>query len=354
MDFVPHSNSGSSVPFGQTNHFVEVTSYQRSISNTSSQPSTPGTDFMDLPPLVPLQMPPLPQLVPLTLPPLPQPFFVSRSSWYQPQHQPMRMSQAKGKMGSSQETGSSGYASGSSSSSLFPSMRKAPSEHSVLLACSDNVQLVQDEGQLMRRYVLDQQNVQRHRQRSTSNSSRARSNSSSSSKRSKGAFLKESLIKVLDQIDSRVSFLRETANELEEEKRKLSETLSNVESNNELSEIEEVDREEILITAQRLVKMLNTVHVQVATIRNKEQQLALETVNSLIANVTRMSEGKDQLDKARQLVKLYLNTCSSESHNLTVDEKFQKALIGCTIDDQKRIRKRLEVTLANMGKGRAN
>lgn len=50
---------------------------------------------------------------------------------------------------------------------------------------------------------------------------------------------KESLIRVLDEVDARVRFLRDTANELEEEKEKLLSTLSNLEKRNELSMIEE-------------------------------------------------------------------------------------------------------------------
>lgn len=103
-----------------------------------------------------------------------------------------------------------------------------------------------------------------------------------------------------------------------------------------------VDREEIVMNSQRLVRMLNTVQVQVSTTRNKEQQLALEAVNAFIANLARMSEGVQTRERARELCRLYLNTCSSEAQCLPVDEKFQRAVIECTVDDQKRVKKRLE------------
>lgn len=108
-----------------------------------------------------------------------------------------------------------------------------------------------------------------------------------------------------------------------------------------------MDREEIVTTSQRLAKMLSTVQVVVSTVRSKEQQVALDTVNAFIANMTRMAEAIAERQRAQQLCRLYLNTCSSESYCLPVDEKFQRAILDCTADDQKKVRKRLETLLAS-------
>lgn len=62
---------------------------------------------------------------------------------------------------------------------------------------------------------------------------------SSTDTQSSSKSFKDSLIRVLDEVDARVRFLRDTANELEEEKEKLLSTLSNLEKRNELSMIEE-------------------------------------------------------------------------------------------------------------------
>lgn len=118
-------------------------------------------------------------------------------------------------MGQSQDN-SSGYASCSSSSSLFNPLRKAPSEHSVFF-----------------------NSEQLPTPASPTPSSAPSTLNKPKSKVSKATFMKESLIRALDQVDSRVAFLRETANELEEEKRKLLEALINVENTNELALIAE-------------------------------------------------------------------------------------------------------------------
>lgn len=51
--------------------------------------------------------------------------------------------------------------------------------------------------------------------------------------------MRENLIKVLDEVDARVSFLKMTANEMEEEKQKLCNVLMNIQMNDQLSMIDE-------------------------------------------------------------------------------------------------------------------
>lgn len=186
----------------------QVTSYQRSCSGSS--PNSPDT-FQSQLEIQPIQS--MPRLAPLPAPilmcPTPLPM-----KWHQAPSFGVRIS--------SQES-SSGYNSGSSSSSLFHALRKAPSEQSVLFP---GEQLTA----APRKPVVASQSL----------SSQATSSSSSNHSRpSRATFLKESLVRVLDQVDARVAFFRETANELEEEKRKLLEALANVENTNELALIEE-------------------------------------------------------------------------------------------------------------------
>ena len=55
----------------------------------------------------------------------------------------------------------------------------------------------------------------------------------------KAQMIKDSIINALDQIDKRVAFLRETAAELEEEKRKLYRVLNTIMSSEELESVED-------------------------------------------------------------------------------------------------------------------
>lgn len=91
------------------------------------------------------------------------------------------------------------------------------------------------------------------------------------------------------------------------------------------------------------------------TVRDRSQIDSLNTINHLIDEIIRFS---DPIMK-RQKCQEYLNTCSPTDFQLTmtfagsttitfVDKKFEGFLLGCTLDDQKRIKKRLEALLNYM------
>lgn len=158
-------------------------------------------------------------------------------------------------------------------------------------------------------------------------------------------YLKQSLVKVLDEMDSRVTFLRETANELEEEKDKLLTTLKAIEGHNKLELIEEIDKEEMIATTKRLLMMLQTVTVSVQTRRNEEQETALKSVNAILDSLEKMFLVPDREEACRRC-QIFYNTCSTTSDSrVVIDENFLKQVIACTADDQKRIRKRLRSML---------
>jgi BCL2-associated athanogene 2 len=92
----------------------------------------------------------------------------------------------------------------------------------------------------------------------------------------------------------------------------------------------------------------------VLTVRDHSQVDSLSVINHLIDEVIRFA---DPIVK-RQKCQEYLAACSSNefqylSFGVTttvtfVDKKFEGFLLGCTLDDQKRIKKRLEALLNYM------
>jgi len=67
-------------------------------------------------------------------------------------------------------------------------------------------------------------------------------------------------------------------------------------------------------------------------------------INHLIDEVIRFG---DPIGK-RQKCQEYLAACSSTTTVTLLDKKFEGHLLGCTLDDQKRIKKRLEALLIYM------
>lgn len=92
------------------------------------------------------------------------------------------------------------------------------------------------------------------------------------------------------------------------------------------------------------------------TVRDTEQENSLHRINTLIDEVITLN---DPISKRKKFQE-YLNACASEIEIqmtaststdtiLIIDKKFENTLLGCTLDDQKRIKKRLEALLVYMG-----
>lgn len=145
--------------------------------------------------------------------------------------------------------------------------------------------------------------------------------------------------KCLDEIGKRVEKLREDAVKLEAEKKVLLSMLQDVQVKNSRN-MPEVEVEEIEATTERLICRCLTVDIGIITPRTEEQETALNKVNKLMHEI----EHQFNLDIQKTLhrAKAYLNACLSEPVGAHIDHRFQGMIIECNIDDQKKIRKRLE------------
>lgn len=145
--------------------------------------------------------------------------------------------------------------------------------------------------------------------------------------------------KCLDEIGKRVEKLREDAVKLEAEKKVLLSMLQDVQDKNNRN-MPEVEVEEIEAMAERLICRCLTVDIGIITPRTEEQETALNKVNKLMHDI----EHQFNLDIQKTLhrAKSYLNACLSEPVGAHIDHRFQGMIIECNIDDQKKIRKRLE------------
>lgn len=111
--------------------------------------------------------------------------------------------------------------------------------------------------------------------------------------------------------------------------------------------------EEVTCYSQRINSRLATIELCVKTVRDAAQEEALHQVNSLIDSLITSS---DRI-LARQRCQTFLNGCSfSESSSnapdmvQAVDKKFEMAVLGCTLDDQKVIKKRLQALMTYLNK----
>lgn len=154
------------------------------------------------------------------------------------------------------------------------------------------------------------------------------------------------LLEALDELEIRVEALREAASAMEQEKEMLVEMINSVQNCQDMRKISDGEREELNLTANRLMGRTLTVQVCVETIRSPQQQESLQRVTKIIDEIAKKIV--DDLESGRKgLISLY-GACSSEVQTVPIDQKFQSIIIGCALEDQKKIKRRLETLIRNI------
>lgn len=152
---------------------------------------------------------------------------------------------------------------------------------------------------------------------------------------------KDRLIAVLDQVEMRVERLRRDTVRIEEEKDSLLSTLDSVKHSELLADIADCDKDDIMRYADRILARALTVEVAVRTDRDAQQEEALHQVNMYIDQLVMSVHVDGVVAHTRCLT--YMNACTSQPDpNTGTDKNFETAILGCTLDDQKRVKKRLQ------------
>uniref|UniRef100_T1JKE9 BAG domain-containing protein n=1 Tax=Strigamia maritima TaxID=126957 RepID=T1JKE9_STRMM len=159
------------------------------------------------------------------------------------------------------------------------------------------------------------------------------------------------LVEMLDHVEHRVQFLREHAAAMVQERDCLLAMILSIQENQDLYLISAGEKEEIEITAERLLSRCLAVEIRVTTPRNEQQNVALLQINGFIDDL--VSATRTDWELSERKCQMYLNSCLSDCKGPT-DQKFQVCLIECTADDQKKIRKRLESLLKTIQHMSAN
>ncbi|CAH1116533.1 unnamed protein product [Phaedon cochleariae] len=150
---------------------------------------------------------------------------------------------------------------------------------------------------------------------------------------------KERILEMLDLLEIHVEKLRKGASQLEEDKDALLSSLDSVMNADLMYDLEDNDRDDVNRYADRIVSRCLTVEVKVLTQRDKMQEEALFQVNHLIDGL--VVALKVDPEAAQSKCVSYMNACSSNVEGIT-NKNFESALLGCTIDDQKKVKRRLQ------------
>ncbi|XP_039594709.1 BAG family molecular chaperone regulator 2 [Polypterus senegalus] len=154
------------------------------------------------------------------------------------------------------------------------------------------------------------------------------------------------LLECLDQLELRVEALRDTATAMEQEKESLLEQIQSLQTSQEMRTISDGEREELTLTASRLLGRTLTVNISVETIRSPQQQDALSKATAIIDEI--VGQVLDDLEGARKHLQALHAACISDAHLGPVDQKFQTIVISCALEDQKKIKRRIETLMRNV------
>ncbi|XP_062375412.1 BAG family molecular chaperone regulator 2 [Sardina pilchardus] len=160
------------------------------------------------------------------------------------------------------------------------------------------------------------------------------------------------LLEHMDQLEIRVETLREAATAMEQERECLLEMIQSLQSSQEMRSISDGEREELTLTADRLMGRTLTVNISVDTIRNPQQEDALQKAMALIDDIAK--KVLEDLEGARNRLMALHAACVTEAPPVPIDQKFQTIVISCALEDQKKIKRRLETLIRNVGNAEKN
>lgn len=89
-----------------------------------------------------------------------------------------------------------------------------------------------------------------------------------------------------------------------------------------------------------------SVEISVGTVRNYQQEEALHKATSIIDEVVK--KVLDNMDGGHQRLLALHAACVTEATHVPIDQKFQAIVISCALEDQKKIKQRLEMLLRNV------
>lgn len=157
--------------------------------------------------------------------------------------------------------------------------------------------------------------------------------------------LKTKFINVLDQLDIRVEKFRKEAQLLQDKRDFLLVSVDLIKSNDLYNSMKDPEKDEVNSYIDQVNSRLATVNIKVQTVRDQAQEDSLSNVNYLIDAMLNTGDLTVSIQRCQE----YLNACSGGSQAI-IDKKFESALLGCTLDDQKDIKKRLSALIVYLNK----
>ncbi|KAK7099733.1 BAG family molecular chaperone regulator 2-like [Littorina saxatilis] len=153
------------------------------------------------------------------------------------------------------------------------------------------------------------------------------------------------LCSFVDEVESRVDMFRKQAMAMVGEQASLLLIIDQLKNDCCKSDLSPEDYQELVTNMERLKARIEAVQIHVHTVRDDGQVEALDKVNNALQELhSRLYSEEHARSTAVKQAHTYLNACLPEAVG-SVDLSFQSMVIGCALDDQKDVRRRLETLL---------
>ena len=161
----------------------------------------------------------------------------------------------------------------------------------------------------------------------------------------------DSVRQVLDDVEAQIETLREAVTRLAREKQAVLEVLEGIGQSLPGAPLSEVEREEVELEVDRLRGRVEEVKSELETRRTASQRQSLEAVEEKICQLVREVQTEADGAGSSRTCRGYLAACGGTEPGQGPGQtchKFEALVLGCAVEDQKRIKRRLSDLLSQI------
>jgi len=159
----------------------------------------------------------------------------------------------------------------------------------------------------------------------------------------------DSIREVLDDVEAQIDKVREAVLKLSMERDGLVDLLESISGSLNTTTLSDLHKEEVILEVERLRSRAEDVVCKVKTRRTESQVEALKGVEVEMTRLVQTVEREGGGEEGEFMCKGFLAACGGEVvGKIQSCEKFEKMVLGCALEDQKWVRRRLLEMLSHI------
>jgi len=159
----------------------------------------------------------------------------------------------------------------------------------------------------------------------------------------------DSVREVLDDVEAQIEKVRASVLSLSSERDGLVELLQSINESLQTSSLSDLHKEEVMLEVNRLNARAGDIVIEIKTRRTASQAEAMKGVEAEFSRLVKTVEIDGGQD-AETMCKEYIAACGEDVWGQRQScQKFEQLVLGCALEDQKLVKRRLEELLEQIG-----